>query len=143
MKMAWVGMLDQTTNQIVPVAFDGSGTEYLKDLRLTIDADQAAGRGPSGTAFRENRPVWCQDFLHDPATAPWHERGEQFGWAASAALPLHRNGATIGLFTLYASEVNAFDEPARNLLQEMVMDIDYALNSFEREAQRQQAEERI
>ena len=85
-------------------------------------------------------PFWCQDFQHDPATAPWHERGAKFGWKASAALPLHRNGVVIGVFTLYAAEINAFDQAARNLLVEMAMDIDYALNSFEREAQRRQAE---
>jgi PAS domain S-box len=53
---------------------------------------------------------------------------------------LHRNGAVIGVFTLYAAEINAFDRSARNLLVEMAMDIDYALNSFEREAQRRHAE---
>ncbi|MDP1664159.1 MAG: EAL domain-containing protein [Methylobacter sp.] len=140
MKMAWIGMLDEQSKQLKPVASYGSGTEYLEGIQISIDENEAAGQGPTGTAMREDHHFWCQDFQHDPVTTPWHERGATFGWNASAALPLHRNGAVIGVFTLYAAEINAFDQPARDLLVEMAMDIDYALNSFEHEAQRKQAE---
>ncbi|WP_432742803.1 EAL domain-containing protein [Methylobacter sp. G7] len=140
MKMAWIGILDEQSQQLKPVASYGSGTEYLEGIQISIDENQAAGRGPTGTAMREDHHFWCQDFQHDSATALWRERGAKFGWNASAALPLHRKGVVIGVFTLYAAEINAFDQPARGLLVEMAMDIDYALNSFEREAQRRQAE---
>jgi len=140
MKMAWIGMLDEQSKQLKPVASYGSGTEYLEGIQISADENEVAGRGPTGTSMREDQPFWCQDFQHDPATAPWHERGATFGWNASAALPLHSNGSVIGVFTLYAAEINAFDRSARDLLAEMAMDIDYALNSFEREAQRRHAE---
>ncbi len=143
MKMAWIGMLNGHGKQLKPVASYGSGTEYLAGIKISIDENEEAGRGPTGTAMREDYPFWCQDFQHDPATALWHERGAKFGWRASAALPLHRNGAVTGVFTLYSAESNAFDQAARNLLTEMVMDIDYALNSFEREARRKQAEKSL
>jgi len=140
MEMAWIGMLDEQSKQLKPVASYGSGTEYLEGIQISVDENEAAGRGPTGTSMREDQPFWCQDFQHDPATAIWRERSAKFGWKASAALPLHRNGVVIGVFTLYAAEINAFDRPARDLLVEMAMDIDYALNSFEREAQRRHAE---
>jgi len=139
MKMSWIGMLDEQ-KQLKPVASYGSGTEYLEGLQISIDENKAAGRGPTGTAMREDRPFWCQDFQHDAITGPWHERGAKFGWGASGALPLHRSGIVVGVFTLYSVEINAFDQAARNLLVEMAMDIDYALNSFAREARRKQAE---
>ncbi len=140
MKMTWIGLLDEQTKQLKPVASYGSGTEYLEEIQISVDENEAAGRGPTGTSMREDRPFWCQDFMHDPVTALWHGRGARFGWGASAALPLHRNGVVIGVFTLYSSEVNAFDQAARDLLVKMVMDIDYALNNFERELQRRHAE---
>lgn len=140
MKMAWIGLLDEPGRQLKPVASYGRGTEYLDGIQISVDENEAAGRGPTGTAMREDQPFWCQDFQHDPAAALWHERGAKFGWRASAALPLHRNGVVIGVFTLYAAEINAFDQAARDLLVEMAMDIDYALNSFEREAQRRHVE---
>ncbi|NDP47036.1 MAG: PAS domain-containing protein [Sulfuriferula multivorans] len=65
------------------------------------------------------------------------------GLAAAAALPLHRKGMVIGVFTLYTGEINAFDEAARNLLVEMATDISFALDNLAGESQRKQVEEEI
>lgn len=130
MKMAWVGMLDESSKLVKPVASFGEGIGYLDGLEISSDPDGPKGRGPTGTALRENRPYWCQDFQHAPETATWHERGARFGWGSSAALPILCQGKVVGTFTLYASEVNAFDEAAQNLLVEMSMDISYALDRF-------------
>ena len=140
MKMAWIGMLDEASGQIKPVAFYGDGSEYLTGIDISVDEGRPSGLGPTGVAIRENRPFWCQDFLHDPATTAWHERAARFGWGSSASLPLHRNGAPIGAFGLYSDEVNAFDEASRNLLIEMAMDISFAIDNFEREAMRKNLE---
>lgn len=142
-KMVWIGLVDEVSQRVVPVAAYGDGAEYLEGIQLSTDADNPTGRGPTGIAIRENRPFWCQDFQHDPATTPWHERGVRYGWGSSASLPLKRNGTAIGAFTLYAEEANAFDEDARNLLVEMAMDISFALDNIARGAERKQAEERI
>lgn len=140
MKMATIGMKDPEYKEIRPVAFYGEGTEYLDDLRIILNLGNPLGQGPTGRAFNENQPIWCQDFQTDPTTAPWHEKGRKYGWGSSAAMPLHRNGKAVGVFTIYASEPNAFDEPAKKLLEEMMLDMDYALNSFERDAAREKAE---
>ncbi|MBD9363388.1 bifunctional diguanylate cyclase/phosphodiesterase [Methylomonas fluvii] len=141
MKMAWIGMLDQNSQTIKPVACYGIGIEYLDGIEISIDENLPTGRGPTGTAVREDKPYWCQDFQHDPATIAWHARGAKFDWQASAALPLHRNGKPAGAFMLYGDEINVFDDAARNLLLEMAMDIDHAIGGFEREAERQQAQQ--
>ena len=142
MKMAWIGMTD-AAGRVKPVACHGDGHAYLAEVEISVDAHDAHGQGPTGTAIRENRPVWLQNFQHDPATAAWHERGAAFGWAASAALPLHRNGAAIGALTLYAGMAGAFDDDVRNLLTEIAGDVDYALKIFEQERRRQEADEKI
>jgi len=143
MKMAWIGLVDEAIRMVYPVAASGEGTEYLEIIQVSAAADDPIGRGPTGTSIRENRPVWCQDFQHDPITAPWHESGARFGWGASASLPLHRNGVAIGAIILYASEADAFDEDARNLLLEMATDISYALDKFVREAEISRATEAL
>jgi diguanylate cyclase (GGDEF)-like protein/PAS domain S-box-containing protein len=143
MKMAWIGLVDEEIQRVNPVAEFGEGTEYLEIIRVSVAADDPIGCGPTGTSIRENRPIWCQDFQHDPITATWHESGARFGWGASASLPLHRNGVAIGAFTLYASEADAFDEDARNLLLEMAMDISYALDNFVREDEIRRAAEAL
>ncbi len=140
MKLAWIGAMEEAAETLKPIAAFGAGIEYLAGLEISLSAEVPTGHGPTGTALREDRPVWCQDFQHDPATAPWHERAARFGWGASAALPLHRGGVVMGALNLYASEVGIFDEAVQNLLIEMAMDIDFAIDNFEREAQRQRTE---
>ncbi|MDD2881053.1 MAG: EAL domain-containing protein [Rhodoferax sp.] len=138
MKMAWIGVVDKADGCVKPVASFGAGVDYLEGLELSVDPTLAQGQGPTGIAIRQNQPCWCQDFQNDPATQPWHARGAEFGWGASAAIPLNRKGETIGLFSVYASTKNAFDDAAQQLLLEMAMDISFALDRFVDEAQRVQ-----
>jgi PAS domain S-box-containing protein len=140
MSMAWIGMIDEAEQRVKPVASFGDGADYLTGLQISLDAVSPLGQGPTATAIRENQAFWCPDFANDPRTAPWHERGAQSGWAASAALPLQRNGVVVGALTLYTRDAHAFDEDIRHLLLEMAMDICFALDGFAREAARRQAE---
>ena len=48
-----------------------------------------------------------------------------------------------GVFCLYSTETNAFDESARNLLTEMADDIGFALDNFDRKLLRDLAERRL
>jgi PAS domain S-box-containing protein len=140
MKTAWIGLMDEASQQVKPVAAYGEGIENLEGVRISVDAGSAFGHGLVGTAMRENQPVWCQDYLNDPRTAPWHERAARAGWGSMATVPLRRNGVVIGAFALLSGEVNPFDEAARELLVEMAIDIDFALDNFHREAERARAE---
>jgi PAS domain S-box-containing protein len=141
MKMAWVGLVDAASGKVRPVAWFGEGADdYLHDIEVSIDAANPLGRGPIGTALREGRPVWSQDFLGDPLAAPWVERAARYGLAAIAALPFYRNGQVAGIFGLYTAETHPFDEPVRNLLMEMTVDVSLALDNFASEARRIEAE---
>ncbi len=143
MKMAWIGMLDAEKRRIRPVAAYGDGMAHLDGVEVSLDVADPSGCGPASAAIRDNQPFWCQDFLNDPLTAPWHERGVRAGWAASASLPLQCNGATIGCFNLCAGEPNAFDPATQSLLVEMALDISYALDNFVRENERKQVTEAL
>ena len=123
MKMAWVGMIDQTMLNVRPVASFGEGAETLQEHDVSFDPDSPLGRGPIGTAMRQDQPYWCQDFMNDPLTEPWRERGKKANCVASASIPLHLNGRVIGVFVLYAGIINAFDQHACDLL---IKSINYA-----------------
>jgi diguanylate cyclase (GGDEF)-like protein/PAS domain S-box-containing protein len=143
MKMAWIGLIDSAQAKIRPVASFGKGAEILERLEISLDPDSPFGNSPTSMAIRQESPVWCQDFMNDPFTAPWREEGARAGWAASASLPLRRNGVVTGAFILYADEINAFDDAARDLLIEMSMDINLALDNFSRALAQKQAEAEI
>jgi diguanylate cyclase (GGDEF)-like protein/PAS domain S-box-containing protein len=143
MKMAWIGLVDQQSKRVNPVAAFGTGMEYLDDIQISVDAGDSFGRGTTGTAIREDQPVWIRDFQNEQRLAPWHERGASYGWASVAALPLHRNSVVIGSLNLYAAVTDAFDESARNLLEGMATDISYALTRFALLAERKKTEDAI
>ena len=138
MKMAWIGLFDVGTQCIKPVASFGDGAEHLGDIRISPEADNLYGDGPTATALREAAPQWYQDVLHDSRTVALHAWATQFGWASAAALPLLQGGVVVGTFSIYASEVNAFDEETCQLLMEMATHIGFALDGFASEVARNQ-----
>ncbi len=143
MNMAWIGLIDPETHYIYPVASYGDHLHYLDGLEISIQEDLPTGKGPTGTSVRENRPFWCQDFLSDPATELWHERGKAMGWQSSAALPIHLYDDVIGVFTIYSQTLNAFDPLIQELLIEMAMDISFAMENFDRETKRKTMENHL
>ena len=143
LKMAWIGLADPASQNVRPVASFGDTEGFLKAVQVSCDADNILGRGATGTAIRELRPVWVQDFLNDPITAPWHEPCVRAGWRSSAALPLTRDGVAIGALMLYSGERYAFDAEIRALLMQMATDVSFALNNFSREAERQASEKEL
>ena len=137
---AWIGLVDADGKLQSQDCCGGSLAEYFKRRSLVVDSDQAAGSNPTTIALREGRPYYCNDYLDDPATAPWHELAQEFGIRASAALPLRRRNFIVGTLNLYAAEAGVFDDRTRALLEEMAGDISFALENFDREALRRQAE---
>lgn len=143
MKMAWIGIPDPETLVVRAVSSFGDENEYLKDVAMSSDAFSPFGQSPTGTAIRENKPFWCQDFLNDPATTLWHASAARSGFSASASLPLRKQGVVVGAFTLYSGAVNSFDESARNLLAEIASDISFALDNFQLKLRHKRAAEEI
>ncbi len=143
LKMAWVGLIDPESHTVQPAASFGDGTDYLGSIELSVDPDNSYGGGPTCIAIRENRPYWCQNLRNDPATIPWRDSLVRAGWTSLASLPLQKGGVVVGALILYSSEINAFDELARNLLVEMATTISFALDAFDHESQRKQIEQAL
>ena len=143
LKMAWIGLANRVSLRVEPVASFGDTTGFLDGIQVSFAAESIFGRGATGTAIREARPVWVQDFLNDPLTAPWHEQCLRAGWRSSAALPLTRSGVVVGTLVLYSSELYAFDADIRALLTQMAADVSFALDNFSREADRQASEKEL
>ncbi len=140
MAMAWVGRLDESSQQIIPVACFGEGTEILEEIYVTADASDPRGQGPSGTAIRENQPFWCHDYTNDPRLAPWHEIVAAYKWQATATVPITQNGKPVAALSMYSHQSDAFDKTAQELMIRIGQDISHALNAYEREEERKHNE---
>jgi diguanylate cyclase (GGDEF)-like protein/PAS domain S-box-containing protein len=127
--MAWIGLLDADGSQIrVAASYGEHASEYLTGIEDVAPILQ----GPVGVVLRENRPVWIQDYHRHPLTAPWHKRSERFGWSSTATLPLHRAGLPIGILSLYADEIGAFDEEEERQLVELASNLSFAIDHIEK-----------
>lgn len=139
-KLAWVGVVDHEANLVRSVHASGQGMAYLRDIRISMDPADPFGQGPSGRAAREGYPVWCQDFTNDPTTKPWRDRGQMFGWASSASLPLREKGKVVGVLTLYFNESAYFDVEIQSLLLRISATVNFALDALSEQASKDMQE---
>jgi PAS domain S-box-containing protein len=140
-RMAWVGIVDPVTRIVVPVCHMGYEAGYLSIRKISIDPrPMGTGTGPTGTAVRERQHYICNDISSDPAMQPWKDDALQRGYRSSVALPILKSGDPYGVFCLYSDEVDFFDEEEVRMLDEVVRDISFTLEIFERETLRKAAE---
>jgi len=142
MKMAIIGLADESEQLIKPVAYAGEGIGYVHTLSISTNSEHPSSAGPIGQAFLNNQSYWIQDFMKSPMMKKWHTRGKEYGWGSIASLPLVQEGKVIGVFVLYSHEINAFNDEAKELLEEMVLDINYALDGFKKEEKRKKEKKR-
>lgn len=137
--LSWVGLVDNESGDIRRVAAFGA-TDYLEGINVTIN-EEPHGIGPTGVSVREGTYAICNDFQGSASTRPWHERGKAFGINSSASIALKEGGRVIGALTLYSREKNYFDRQHVELLQQMGVDVSFALDNMIREKQRLEAEQ--
>ncbi len=107
------------------------------------DSSLPEGWGPIGIAFRQDAPAVCNNFLADPGLQAWRPLAEELAIQASAAFPLRRNNQVVGCLSAHAAEPDFFNADLTNLLTQLAGEVSFALDLFERENQRKNAEDRI
>jgi PAS domain S-box-containing protein len=140
--MAWIGLVDEESGLVRPVAHAGQGADYLEKTRIET-GDGADGQGPTGTSIREGRLVICDDIVNDPRMEPWREEALARGFRSSVAVPFRTKGRVIGALSLYAGESGLLDDEVRRLLEEIGTDITFALDALASEQERRHAEEEL
>ena len=143
-RMAWIGIVDEGTKKVIPAMNAGENRGYLSIIKtISINDDKAEGRGPSGTAIREQRYVVCNDIENDLMMKPWKEEALERKFLSVLSIPIKKFGKVIGNFTIYASERNFFDQEEIALLEEATSDIAFALEIFAKEELRKKAEKGV
>ena len=140
-RMAWVGFAERDEARTVrPVASFGFEDKYLESVRISW-ADVELGRGPTGTAIREARPVVLRNTLTDPSGVPWRAEALARGYRSAMALPLlDEQKQCFGALNLYAAEAEAFDSAELSLLSELASDLAFGIRTLRVSAARDAAE---
>ena len=92
-----------------------SSARYLSQLRIRV------GRGPTGRAVAEGRPIAVENLFADPAQREWWDPARELGFTAQIVLPLEVRGEVVGALSFYFDEPHAFGIDEQRLLS-MVAD---------------------
>jgi two-component system sensor histidine kinase/response regulator len=130
-RVGWVGYVeDDAQCSVRPVAWAGVDAGYIDSIHVSW-GDNEFGRGPSGTAIREQRPVVFHNLQTDPNFAPWRKSALQYGLNSCVGLPLLLNdGQCLGSLLLYATEVEAFDDQVVEILFGMVHSLAFGIGAL-------------
>jgi PAS domain S-box-containing protein len=141
-RMVWVGLLDHESENIRPVAHSGFEDGYLSAIDITI-ADSVTGNGPTGRAIQRGTNVICNNIGDDPQMKPWRTEALKRGYRSSAAFPIRLHGIVVGAINIYAEEPEFFNETEVKLLDEIAMDVSFALDMLDEQARRTRAEKAL
>jgi PAS domain S-box-containing protein len=138
--MAWMGILDEETDQILPVAHAGEERGYLSDIKVVSTAHRPEGEGPAGQAMRTGKYFVCNDIEHDPGMCPWRKKALSRGYRSCIGMPVRKFSKDIGVLVLYSPIAGFFNEEEINQLVSMTDNVAFALEVIEHEKVRRQAE---
>ena len=138
-KMVWIGLIDDESGMVKPVSWHGSNNGFLEEIRISV-TEEPEGMGPTGSAIRNGHYYICNDFVNDPRTVIWHDKGRERGFHSSASIALTVNKKVIGALTIYSDEPNYFCSQMTELLKQMAMDISFALDNLDHEVRCRDAE---
>lgn len=139
-KSAGALLADSDERLRVVAATNADGTAFPETLRISISGDSESGMGVAETAFREGQSCISNDFQNDVRFQRWRKEIMGKGIGAAAAVPMLKDGRSIGIFLFYLSEVGSLSAQIVGLLEQMVENVAFALRGFERDQLRQNAE---
>lgn len=130
-RMAWIGMMDQSSGVIVPFAWSGEASDLQKSIRVSTTGSPEAD-GLIGTAVLSRLPQLCNDLRSQSASVLYREELLALGYRSILALPLVVGDRAAGCLVLVSEEAGFFDAAEMRLLAELAGDISFALDHIEK-----------
>jgi hypothetical protein len=114
----------------------GDDVERLRTIEISTVEDTPEGSGVGGEAFRTQKLCISNDYVNEPRSLAWREGAAKAGIGAAAALPLLRDGKSIGILLVTRDEAGSLDADMVSLFERMSANISYAIENFARETAR-------
>jgi hypothetical protein len=140
MNMAWIGWLDPATNRIVPHHQFGNETGYLEAASF-FACESRERAGNPGLAVLSGQAFVCNDCDRGTCPYPAEHSPARFGFQSCGSFPIRLGDKICGVLSVGVSEAGFFADREISLLNEVAMDISFALDKFEGDARRRRAEE--
>ena len=135
-ELAWIGILQDADNKIVPVAHCNA-TQYDLDF-----IEHHANRDESLTkkVLFSNEFSLVNNFENLPNDNTIRYYAQEKKFKSAIALPIRKYGVPIATYNLYSTRADLFDQEEIHLLCEIAGDISFALDVLEKERLRQKME---
>lgn len=131
-KLAWIGYKKYDKEKSIEIqafyAEESNTEEYVKNLKLTWDANSPMGKGPAGIACRENQIDIEQDTLNSKRFEPVKNLIIKYGLNAVIGLPIIFNDRTIGTLVVYSYHPYAFEKDEVHILNELALNLGFGIN---------------
>lgn len=140
--LAWIGWLNGNGSRVSPVASFATESPIPDHENSFID-EQSDSQGISGEAIRKGEPFVCNQCSPQVCLYPATNQPASFGFQSCGSFPLRLRGKICGVLNLCSVESGFFREREIELLDEVAMDISFALDKIESDIRREQAEAQI
>ncbi|MEI8233663.1 MAG: PAS domain S-box protein [Verrucomicrobiota bacterium] len=141
--MAWVGEYDREARVVKPVTMSGKVPDLGPSLPIRSPETYREGSGLVEPTILEERTCIANDYPADPRTADWHGVAQAFGYHSGISLPIRRGGKVWGVLAVCSTEEHYFQSKEVKLLEEVAMDVSFALDRMDQEALRREAEQAL
>ncbi len=138
---AWVGWFDSGKNEVAPVAWSGEGAD--RRLRFEVASQDKPGVNIVARAVVRGRTCIANDFPAELCGLPQQSTAEAHGWRSAICLPIRRHRVICGVLGVCAGEPNFFQRAEVKLLEEVAMDVSFALDRLAEETLRRKTQEEL
>jgi diguanylate cyclase (GGDEF)-like protein len=136
-----VFLLEPGTVMLRMAAGFGDDIKRLRAIDISIVANTPEGSGVCGQAFRDQRLSLSNDYLNDMRSLAWRTGAAKEHVGAAAALPLTCNGRSVGVLLVTGRDTGSLTDTLVALIERMAENISFALDNFERAAEKAKADE--
>lgn len=137
--MAWFGWCREGSQEIAPCAWAGEVVEDISSLRIAI-GEKLEEPFFSSSAFNEGRTQVLRNVGRESFGRKFAGKSLEQTFHSLALMPVEYQGKVAGVLAVYARESGFFRKQELLLLEEAVDDLTFALEAFDRDDLRQQAQ---
>ncbi|HZM54301.1 MAG TPA: PAS domain S-box protein, partial [Acidimicrobiales bacterium] len=123
----WYGRpVDDATQSVEKVASSSDHQEYLDVIEVSWGTGPL-GLGPTGAALATGVPVVAGNLDVAEGFRPWVDAAAIHGFRSSIAIPVVVDDVVDGALSVYAAEVDAFNDLAAGVLTELAAQLGFGL----------------
>ncbi|MBV8925539.1 MAG: EAL domain-containing protein [Bradyrhizobium sp.] len=137
---AVVMLPEERSTRLKAAASAGASADLVTQSRYSVDPDDIHG-GVCGTAFHTQKPFVDGDVVNSAHGEPWRRAGRSSGTVACVAVPLVKNGQSVGVLMFFVGRSWAADEEVVAVLARMAENVSFALDNFQRAAEKAKADD--